>query len=287
MSILLDALKKSEERRRLGKAPDIHSPVSEGSERRAAVQPWIPVTLIAICVIAMAWFGWRQFQPPGDAEQSPSEAAPVAMEPSASASGAAATATGLPEPASGSGSAAPAASIPRTPVETLPREPGSDAAAGSAAPVRGAASRKSRVNQSFTAFEAAQQAAVDSQDAQAAAAGADSVAAAAAQQPPAQPPAAPVAQVEATTQAATAEPTDSRTTEPISYWELPQGIRDGLPDLRITVLVFAERPQDRFVLVGGQRLVEKDQYQEGLVLEEIRREGAVFLYRNYRFLVEG
>ena len=34
-------------------------------------------------------------------------------------------------------------------------------------------------------------------------------------------------------------------------------------------------------------LVEKDSYQDGVILEEIRREGAVFLYRNYRFLVEG
>ena len=70
-------------------------------------------------------------------------------------------------------------------------------------------------------------------------------------------------------------------------WELPQGIRDSLPELHITVLVYAEDPQDRFVLVCGQRLVEKDSYQDGVILEEIRREGAVFLYRNYRFLVEG
>jgi general secretion pathway protein B len=76
-------------------------------------------------------------------------------------------------------------------------------------------------------------------------------------------------------------------TEPITFWELPQGIRDSLPDLRITVLVFAERPEDRFVLIGGQRRVENDQIQDGLLLEEIRREGAVFTYRNYRFLVKG
>jgi len=76
-------------------------------------------------------------------------------------------------------------------------------------------------------------------------------------------------------------------TEPISYWELPQGIRDNLGEIRITVLVYSEEPGDRFVLSNGQRLVEKDELDGGLVLEEIRRDGAVFLYRNYRFLVKG
>jgi hypothetical protein len=75
--------------------------------------------------------------------------------------------------------------------------------------------------------------------------------------------------------------------EPISYWELPQGIRDDLPPIKITVLVYAEHPADRFLLTNGQRLVEKDQLDGGLVLDEIRKDGAVFLYRNYRFLVKG
>jgi general secretion pathway protein B len=75
--------------------------------------------------------------------------------------------------------------------------------------------------------------------------------------------------------------------EPITYWELPQGVRDSLPELRISVLVYAEQPQDRFLLVSGQRMVEKDEYEGGVVLDEIRRDGAVFLYRKYRFLVKG
>jgi hypothetical protein len=53
------------------------------------------------------------------------------------------------------------------------------------------------------------------------------------------------------------------------------------------VLVYAESPEDRFVLVGGQRLVEKDEVDTGVVLDEIRRDGAVFLFRSYRFLVKG
>ena len=64
-------------------------------------------------------------------------------------------------------------------------------------------------------------------------------------------------------------------------------MRDDLPEMRITVLVYAERPQDRFVLVNGQRMVERDKLEGGVVLEEIRRDGAVFLFRTYRFLVKG
>ena len=57
--------------------------------------------------------------------------------------------------------------------------------------------------------------------------------------------------------------------------------------MHVSVLVYAVRPQDRFVLVSGQRLVEKDEIEGGVVLEEIRRDGAVFQYRNYRFLMKG
>ena len=75
--------------------------------------------------------------------------------------------------------------------------------------------------------------------------------------------------------------------EPISFWQLPQAMRDGLPEFKINVLVYAEKPEDRFLLINGQRLVEKEELTAGVVLDEIRRDGAVFRYRNYRFLVKG
>jgi len=71
----------------------------------------------------------------------------------------------------------------------------------------------------------------------------------------------------------------------IGYWSLPRAVREEIPPPRITVLVFAERPADRFVLMNGRRLQEGDEASPGLVLEEIRREGALFSYRLYRFLV--
>ena len=75
--------------------------------------------------------------------------------------------------------------------------------------------------------------------------------------------------------------------QPITYWELPQSVRDGMPEMHITVLVYAEQPESRFLLIGGQRLVEGEEYQGGVTLKEIRRGGAVFVYRNYQFLVKG
>jgi general secretion pathway protein B len=75
--------------------------------------------------------------------------------------------------------------------------------------------------------------------------------------------------------------------EPISYWELPQGVRDNLPDFNITVMVYADNPADRFLLIDGDRLVEKEEWDSGVVLDEIRRDGAIFKYRKYRFLVKG
>lgn len=71
----------------------------------------------------------------------------------------------------------------------------------------------------------------------------------------------------------------------ISYWRLPQSIREDLGSLKISVLVYSEKPDDRFIIMNGRRLSEGEEPQSGLVLREISREGAVFSYRLYRFLV--
>ena len=104
-------------------------------------------------------------------------------------------------------------------------------------------------------------------------------------------PGTPSGQDSRTQAALTTQPTRTRVkpvaSEPISFWQVPQALRDGLPEIRITVLVYAEATEDRFVLINGQRLVEKEELAPGVVLDEIRRDGAVFSYRKYRFLVKG
>jgi len=60
-----------------------------------------------------------------------------------------------------------------------------------------------------------------------------------------------------------------------------------MPEMRITVLVYAENPQDRFLLINGKRLREKDEVSDGLVVEEIQRDRAIFTFRDYRFQLKG
>ena len=255
MSILLDALRKSEEQRQLGKPPSIHSPASGAGDARPGAQQWIPLTLIAVSAIAMAWIGWQQYRLP---------AAPATRDSVTEVAAASAQAGAQVEPESGSGRgedkpepppARPPQAALRTPVEGFRPE--------------------TKALRNVTVMPPDVQA--DGQPAEPAASEAAPEVAAAAQS--------------GGSAAAEAKPRESRVerhvTEPISFWELPQGIRDGLPELHVTVLVYAERPQDRFVLVSGQRLVEKDEYGDGVVLEEIRRDGAVFQYRTYRFLMKG
>lgn len=73
---------------------------------------------------------------------------------------------------------------------------------------------------------------------------------------------------------------------PIGYWELPDGIRADVPEIKFSVLVYANNPADRFVLINGQRLGEGDSPQPELVIEEIRLDGVIFSYKLYQFLVE-
>jgi len=79
---------------------------------------------------------------------------------------------------------------------------------------------------------------------------------------------------------------DDMRPQPISYWELPDAVRTDVPVMKFSVLVYAGEPADRFVLINGQRLGEGDSFQQGLVVEEIRRDGVVFSYRLYKFLIE-
>lgn len=290
MSILLDALKKSEQQRQLGKTPTIHSPGEETVADGGAGRPWIALGLMALATVAMAWVGWQQLrEPPGLEPAEPALAAelPADASPAAAAESAVPESSAAPEGAStGTPAGSPAEPVvarrpqlvrqaPRTPVESF--APDTDKLENESAmppdEVAQSDSQPSEVSRSVRDYEAPAPEAGDSVPAPAPASDAR---VADAREPERAGGSQPAAAAE--------EPGASR---PISYWELPQGVRDSLPELRITVLVYAERPEDRFVLIAGQRVVEKEQLGEGVVLEEIRRDGAVFEYRKYRFLVEG
>ncbi len=240
MSILLEALKKSEQTRKLGETPGLATPVEDEAAPGMTAGGMVPVLLIVLSAIVMAWFGWQQFTRP---------------EPVATA--------GEPPVVSTREDPAPAIADeqepgPRTLTENYR-----------------AREERQNLQQSVEQFVAEQEPGPE----------------------PAEPDSDPAADAEEAIErlAQETEPEEPAAdpglaphiAEPISYWELPQGVRDTLPEIKITVLVYAEEPSDRFLLSNGQRLVEKDELDGGLVLDEIRRDGAVFKYRKYRFLVKG
>ncbi len=68
-------------------------------------------------------------------------------------------------------------------------------------------------------------------------------------------------------------------------WELPLTVRQNLPALNLLVHVYSNRPDDRFVLINGTRFREGDELAPGVRLAEIRPEGALIDFRDYRFLL--
>jgi general secretion pathway protein B len=264
MSFLLDALRKNEDRKHLREVPTIFSPGPAGAGSRGRRRYGPVVLLLLPAFLVLLWFGSRQYVDP--AEQAGDTAVrTTAGIPAPRENGAADLATAArrePEAAAPARQAEPgqpetvprvSVSDTRTPVESLPVPPEAEPGSGEAlAPGAGEPA----------APETGAVAATDSTDPEPAGS-------LAAQPDP------------------TPEPEPFQPNEPavITYWQLPGAIRGELPALRISVLVYAERPEDRFLLVNGRRLVEGDALSPGLVAEEIRRDGVVFSYRLYRFLV--
>ena len=81
------------------------------------------------------------------------------------------------------------------------------------------------------------------------------------------------------------QPNERVGSAPLTIYEIPRDIRNTLPEIKVTLQVYAEEPENRFALVNGQRMVEGDTLPDGLVLKEIRQKGLVFTYRNYRFVI--
>jgi general secretion pathway protein B len=66
---------------------------------------------------------------------------------------------------------------------------------------------------------------------------------------------------------------------------LAQGAQ--LPELRLDLHVFAEKPRDRFVFINMRKLREGESLPEGVRVEAITPKGAELSYRGKRFTIEG
>jgi general secretion pathway protein B len=58
-----------------------------------------------------------------------------------------------------------------------------------------------------------------------------------------------------------------------------------IPQLRLDLHVFAQRPQDRFVMINMHKLREGDSTAEGVHVDSITPEGALLSYNGQRFLL--
>jgi general secretion pathway protein B len=308
MSLILEALKKSERQRRLGESPSIGSPVMAVRRRRSLLPPLIG--LIAIALVAVWWFNRAPPAPPVAATAASPVASPTAeLAPTEKPTRNASTfddhsqaAGHVPEPAKG------------TAAERLPR---SRTPADATASLRPDLREKIKSGELVVAnpqlLKPGEPATIKESEAMPAPAGTKTA-------PPAAKPAstsAPAASIEkiehlpasakpaqaqpqtpvktiapppAPTPAATPPPAAPHAAAPAAQhdqlaliWELPYAVRRELPEIKLTMHVFANEPAQRFVIVNGNRHVEGDEV-DGLKLIEIRNDGIVFENKGQRFL---
>jgi len=256
MSILLDALKKSEAQRKLGETPTLQTPAYEDNSASGPGQPWIPVVMMVLTLGVITWIGLKQYSESEVTVLNESETIALTDVGVESSPPDEATSIKPRQPAT-------------TPVMDYQAEDrDSESSPGPArasqqrpAPETGRSIASTRGPAQPPTPDKPADPAPDSE--QAVVSGDDSL------------PALPDEEL--------VNPYQS---EVLSYWQIPQDLRDSMPEMRISVLVYAERPEDRFLLIDGERLREKEELTNGLVLEEIKNDRAIFTYRNYRFHVK-
>ncbi len=309
MSLILEALRKSEAQRRLGQVPDLLTGMADpGRVRRPALSAW-PWFVLGVLVVALtAWWLGRQYgsEPlivaagtradrpglaPGRggiaADPNPALAGPRSVAEGRSVRSAAPAAT-APQPmldghdTPGDRSAQPVAraDVPTDPVASPAAEP---VRVQPVVPVVAPP-----VGQADTPPERAGSASVPGEDADPAdAAGPASEAelrelrarleALAARERAARGEAGPAAT------AAAVQPTVDP--EPVPWTSLASGQRADAPDLKLSLHVFGASPDRRFVVLDGRRLVEGDAITPRIRLVEIRSDGAVVEVDGRRALV--
>lgn len=279
MSLILDALKKSEAERQLGRAPGLTTPMPlRRDETEEHVRPWLRYAVwLAVVGVAIAAVWWLARGTA--AEVSVTDEFHAASPPITS------TATGPDEASTQSGTVV--ATVPAsaeseanrettdTRRKTAPPEPVAVAPALEDAPRDVEASVPKPRDPEFDTVERETQAIIA--PAQLPAPSAPTQPAPAAATPA--PPPAPVAG----TQAPLAVETSPEALPRLDQLGGPQ--RDSLPPLKQTMHVYAETPAARFVLIDGHRYREGDQLSGSLQLLEIRRDGTVMQFDGLRFLL--
>ncbi|MBS7458070.1 general secretion pathway protein GspB [Coralloluteibacterium stylophorae] len=251
MSLILEALRKSERERRLGAAPDLHSPMPTAGRDRDRRRAWLPWVLVAVAAAALAaLLVARDPAPPV-----PPPAAGTGFEAAATAP----RSDGPPPPA-----------IPMPPATTNATQARAPSPAPVATPARQPAGRP--VPEASAALPRAElppriEPTAGREERPVAIAGTHAEAAVVV------PPAAP------------ADPGDSGAEDMPSLQSLPAATRAALPPLQVSMHVYADDPAGRFAVIDGRRTDEGDAITPVLRLVEIRRDGSVLEYQGRRFLL--
>lgn len=248
MSLILEALKKSEAERQRGKAPGLFVDQAVLPRRRRTGAPAWAYALSVLFAVVVAVFGWREW--------SRGDLAVVGTPPQSSAASAevsAEVAAVGPLPPVGEGrsegapgaTALPTTSAPPSPPPAPAREAASSAVADVSAPSQGAAPTPV-VPQATTPSSASTAA----------------------------PPVPPAGEVRGEgTPDASDIPMPTPTLPRLA--DLPASERNALPPMNVTMHVFADDPAQRFVILDGRRYGEGATPADGVVIREIRRDGLV------------
>jgi general secretion pathway protein B len=258
MSLILEALKKSEQQRRLGEAPTLGSPVLAARRRRSLLP--LLAALVAIAIGVGWWLTRMPAPPPSNAPLVAVAPAPretpasrerakpplTSLRPKAAAAPPAATRAAAPNAQDRPGSLAlpPAARRVTTPAIAPPKTAAPKTAAPGSAPPPASAPRLG---------------------------------------------AAPAPTATATPKTDRITPPAASRAQPArpalpSIWDLSYATRKDLPDLTLTMHVYAPDPAQRFVVIKGERHIEGDDLGGGVTLREIRADGMVLDYKGQRFV---
>ncbi|MBE5315725.1 MAG: general secretion pathway protein GspB [Xanthomonadales bacterium] len=302
MSLILEALKKSEAERQRGRAPGLLDLQLRAPRRRSKAGLLTVLSALVLAAVG-AGYGFALLRAPAEAPLAAAAPAPSAVAEAAPAPSAP-TATAAPEHAAAAESKDAESA---TPASRLPSDPGFDSVEREARPQLAVALTDPVATAQTPAPAASVPPPDASVDAPAAAPGAPLPATAAmpatsadpadAAQAAAEPaaPQAPTLAVAAERDSAASAPTaaglepvappaaPSDSPPPLS--SLDHEARGRLPPLKVSMHVFAEDPAGRVVIIDGRRLREGDAMDSRLRLAEIRREGSVLELEGRRYLL--
>ena len=261
MSLILEALKKSEAERRLGRAPDLLTPIMTTQPVRQPVRWIVMLAIAAVLTGLMSWW-WLNRIPTPALDVAIAEPAPSAMP---------ATAPSVAETDSHSDSA------PTQP-SRMPPQVRSPADTISNVPVQEDPDFRGTERESVAVPAAAIPLAQPSPDADTHPVQAPAPATTGESPQVASPIADPTAEPAMTV----AEP------EPDALPRLAHLLpaeREGLPPLRLSMHVYDPDPSARFVLIDGKRYRQGDSIAQGVIVDTIRVDGAAISWRGRRFLL--